>query len=87
MEVGTLRFAIRVVALICLNDMGSSSNVPVMYAFLHGASTTEMVQGMMLDTGTILAMTVGAVIGVVIAFAGLGFGLTKAQRKLLGKKF
>lgn len=51
------------------------------------ASTTALLATAFTDTGTIVSVTLAAVVVGVIALMGLGFGIRKASKHVTGKKF
>jgi len=51
------------------------------------ASTTEMLTSTFSDVGTVIAFVIPAIIGVLVALLGLGYGVRLLKKYVTGKKF
>jgi len=51
------------------------------------ASTTELITSAFSDVGTVFALVIGAIVSLVVALLGLGYGIRALKKHATGKKF
>jgi len=51
------------------------------------ASTTDLLTTAFTDMGTVFALVIGAIVSLVIALLGLGYGIRALKKHATGRKF
>jgi len=51
------------------------------------ASTTDLLTNAFSDMGTVFALVIGAIVSLVVALLGLGYGIRTLKKHATGRKF